>query len=80
MKRWKDHPLHVSLAVALVALAIDLYLWVHGSFEMFPSPEQEDQVRSIAALCALFLLAVAAALYWAIRRKRGELQNKPPHT
>ena len=56
----------------MVAVGIPLCLavayLVHGSLEMFPTPEQQDNVRVVAGTIAGGLGVVEIALWWVQRR------------
>lgn len=60
-------------AVGLALLLAGLYL-VHGSFEMFPTEEQQGKVRIAMSVLAVCLVAVEALLWGLLRYARRREQ------
>lgn len=61
------------MAVGLALLLAVLYL-VHGSFEMFPTEEQQGKVRMVISVVVVCLVAVEAVLWGFLRYARHREQ------
>jgi hypothetical protein len=61
------------IAIGLV-LALDVAYYVHGSLEMFPTPEDHVKVRAVTGFVALVLIA-AEAILWFVFRRLGKARH-----
>jgi cytoskeletal protein RodZ len=61
-------------AVGLALLLAVLYL-VHGSFEMFPTEEQQGKVRIVMSVVVVCLVAAEALLWGFLRYARRREQS-----
>jgi hypothetical protein len=53
-----------------VVLALDVLYLVRGSLEWFPTPEQQEKVRTVTGTIAVLLLCVEGGLWALMRRTR----------
>jgi hypothetical protein len=71
----------IAIVLALVGvgllLCLDVAYFVHGSLEEFPTAEQDDKIRRVAAVLAVMLVGVGLGLWLALRRlgRHGRLAS-----
>jgi hypothetical protein len=44
-----------------------IYYFIHGSFEMYPTPEQQEKARIVAGIFIIIFSAAETALFFAHR-------------
>jgi hypothetical protein len=67
------------LAVAIaICLLLDVSYFVHGSMELFPTPEQQDLVSSITISLAVFLAVAEAVIVFRLWRLFRSSQKGSP--
>jgi hypothetical protein len=59
-----------AMVVVGLALGLDLLYLVRGSLEEFPTPEQQDKVRTVTGALAVLLALAELALWLLVRRLR----------
>ena len=57
-------------ALLLVPLGLSLLALIHGSLEMFPTPEQQAKARIAASVSILFFAAIETAVLTILFRTR----------
>jgi hypothetical protein len=76
--------LRVSLWVLAAALAIPILLlgayFFHGSFEMFPTDEQQSKVRLVSGIGILIFTVLEALVVFALlHRRKSNTGPTPTH-
>ena len=69
-RRLARYTIWVTMSVVGLMLGLAIAYFVHGSLEEFPTDEQLDKVRRVAAACAAALVLVEVAL-WSLLRRLG---------
>lgn len=62
--------LNLGIFLSIVIFITSIYLFFHGSFEMFPTEEQDEKIKIAAAL--LGVLSFAVGVFLAKLRNRHE--------
>ncbi|MBD5469941.1 MAG: hypothetical protein HDR19_02135 [Lachnospiraceae bacterium] len=62
MKRFFLILLNLGLFLSIVIFLISIYLFFHGSFEMFPTEEQEEKAKIFATFLGVLSFVVGVLL------------------
>jgi hypothetical protein len=63
-----------AAAVVSLLLVLDIAYLIHGSFESFPNPEQQDKIRLATSALAIVLVLIDLAIgfiLWRLPGRRG---------
>lgn len=58
----------LAMIVVGLALVLDVWYFIGGSMEMYPTEEQQDTVRLATGVIAIFLASLEAGLWLLLRR------------
>jgi hypothetical protein len=58
----------LAMVVAGVALVLDVWYFIGGSMELYPTEEQQDKIRLATGVIAVFLASLEAGLWLLLRR------------
>jgi hypothetical protein len=58
----------LAMVVVGLALVLDVWYFIGGSMELYPTEEQQDKVRLATGVIAIFLLSLKAGLWLLLRR------------
>ena len=66
--------INACMLVILLPLTGVVYYFIHGSFEMYPTPEQHEKARIFSGIFIILFSAAEIALYFVRRSlKKGSI-------